>query len=210
MPELEFDGKFNQKHLATWCFAIPVFAIAVLTAIGAIHTRSGGTISALATSTSQLAIAFGVAMGLSAVLLPLGAYVALVRAGVRKKAPAVRFFCAVSMAGVVVGCAGLAIMTVRDDKHEHYGFAAVSFVSQWILVAALCSLHGRWIDYVLLLLAAACLLVFAVSCWEYAYWFEYAFLLALAGCALECVHNQPAGDDGGEEVASIQGLGFTF
>lgn len=178
---------YDLQYCIYVCFVLPSVLVLVVTLWGAFKVGwDAKTISELATENSTISIAFGVAMGIASVLLPIGAALIWTRSPDDRKFKKEWWFkplyCACVM-GIAVGCMGLAIMTVRRNQSGHYGFATAAFVGQMVLGILLAMINKKECkSLAALFLAILSILFFAIAIYvsplkDHACWGEFAFVI---------------------------------
>ena len=100
---------------------------------------------------------------------------------------------------MIFGCGALARFTLRSDAGAHVIYAAIAFVSQWIMLCILVVMgHNaqgeKWscvyiVSAIFCFLAFVCLVLFGTNVTSKAFYFEFALLISMyvSTCCLACV-----------------------
>lgn len=184
------------------CFllSIPFVGVVVCVAQARAEGAAASTISEMVTVNPDMEIVFAISMGAAALAIAAAMWL-LFLAITKAHAGAGKFYLIFLLLTILMifGCGALARFTLRSDAGAHVIYAAIAFVSQWIMLCILVvmgynALDGRKsqvydFSAFFCFLALVCLVLFGINVTSKAFYFEFALLISMyvSTCCLACV-----------------------
>ena len=184
------------------CFllSIPFVGVVVCVAQARAEGAAASTISEMVTVNPDMEIVFAISMGAAALAIAAAMWL-LFLAITKAHAGAGKFYLIFLLLTILMifGCGALARFTLRSDAGAHVIYAAIAFVSQWIMLCILVVMghnaQGETTSGVYILsavfcfLAFVCLVLFGINATSKAFYFEFALLISMyvSTCCLACV-----------------------
>ena len=207
------------------CFllSIPFVGVVVCVAQARAEGAAASTISEMVTVNPDMEIVFAISMGAAALAIAAAMWL-LFLAITKAHAGAGKFYLIFLLLTILMifGCGALARFTLRSDAGAHVIYAAIAFVSQWIMLCILVVMgykaqgetkSGVYIwSAVFCFLAFVCLVLFGINATSKAFYFEFALLISMyiSTCCLACVPwNTETAQGAAEGAESSQNVRLT-
>ncbi len=202
MPCSGQGGRCELRLADMVCFllSIPFVGVVVCVAQARAEGAAASTISEMVTVNPDMEIVFAISMGAAALAIAAAMWL-LFLAITKAHAGAGKFYLIFLLLTILMifGCGALARFTLRSDAGAHVIYAAIAFVSQWIMLCILVVMghnaQGETTSGVYILsavfcfLAFVCLVLFGINATSKAFYFEFALLISMyvSTCCLACV-----------------------
>lgn len=185
---------------------IPFIMVLVCVAHSVVEGAEAATISEMVTTSGDMEILFGIAMGASALSISIGMWLLKWRIVGTTDSDAYNFMPSVFLLLtllMIFGCGALARYTLKADASSHMLYASMAFVSQLLMLVmlvvsayAVCRLKNvrgkitKWVHLAAFftVLAFVMLVLFGAGVSSKPYYFEFALLASmyLGSCSLAC------------------------
>ena len=202
MPCSGQGGRCELRLADMVCFllSIPFIGVVVCVAQARAEGAAASTISEMVTVNPDMEIVFAISMGAAALAIAAAMWL-LFLAITKAHADAGKFYLIFLLLTILMifGCGALARFTLRSDAGAHVIYAAIAFVSQWIMLCILVVMgHNaqseKWscvyiMSAIFCFLAFVCLVLFGTNVTSKAFYFEFALLISMyvSTCCLACV-----------------------